>query len=249
MPHRKQPLVNNEIYHIVARRIEDKLLFNNIDDYYRGIFSIYEFNNANPVEIAVRRHRIKLMKEKIKGTIEATGDPTSFTFPDERDKLVEVLAFCFMPNHIHLLLRQIKNDGITKFMKKFGTGYAGYFKQKYALRRRGYFFQDRFTSICIKDDNQLKVVFIYIHANPMSLTEPKWKERGIKNPDKVIKFLESYKWSSYQDYIGKRNFPSVTERDFILKEMGNEQGCRDFIEDWAKYKGEIKEFPEIALEK
>ena len=152
-----------------------------------------------------------------------------------------------MPNHLHLLLRQLKDNGITQFMKKVDGGYGRYFNEKY--KRKGYVFQNRFVSVHIKTDEQLKIIFVYIHANPISLIEPKWKEIGIKNPDKAIKFLEDeYKWSSYPDCIGKKNFPSVTERDFILKVMGGEQGCRDFVENWVRYKDEFKEFPDILLE-
>ena len=94
-----------------------------------------------------------------------------------------------MPNHVHLLLRQLKDSGIFKFMKKFGSGYGRYFNKKY--NRKGYVFQNRFLAVPIKTDKQLKVVFAYIHANPVSLIEPKWKERGIKNFNKVIKFIEN----------------------------------------------------------
>lgn len=257
MPYRKQQFVNNEIYHIVIRRIGNDLLFKNIDDYYRGIFSIYEFNNANPVRIAQRRQEIQAIKEKFKKFKQIIRDLTlsdsiqgrvsSIFIPDNRDKLVEVLAFCFMPNHIHLLLRQLKEGGITKFMRKMGAGYGRYLNIKY--NRKGYVFQNRFVSVHIKTDNQLRTVFVYIHANPISLIEPKWKEKGIKNSDKVIKFLESeYRWSSCFDYIGKKNFPSVTERDFMLKVMGGEQGCKDFVADWIRHKGEIREFADLALE-
>jgi len=131
-------------------------------------------------------------------------------------------------------------------MHKVGSGYGNYFNRRYV--RKGHVFQDRFSSIHIKDDNQLKTIFVYIHTNPISLIEPRWKEVGIKNPEKVIEFLENYKWSSYLDYIGKKNFPSVTDRNFLSEVMGGEQGCKEFIENWVRYKGEIKELPDIALE-
>ena len=243
MPIRKEQLVNNEIYHIVIRGIADSLIFKNISDYYRGIFSIYEFNDIKPVEIRERRQdrlRIKRMNKIYRSPPSAV---------DIRDLLVEILAFCFMPNHIHLLLRQLKDGGITKFMSKLETGYAKYFRQKYGQISKGYFFQGRFVSVHIKTDEQLKIVFVYLHTNPTSIIEPKWKEIGIKDPKKVIKFLENdYRWSSYFDYLGKKNFPSVTEREFMLKVMGGEQGCKDFMENWIKYKGEIREFPELILD-
>lgn len=151
-----------------------------------------------------------------------------------------------MPNHIHLLLRQLKDGGITKFMSKIGIGLGGYFNRKY--NRKGHVFQDRFLAIHINNDSQLKTIFTYIHTNPLSLLEPNWKQVGIKELDKVIAFLESYKWSSYPDYIGRINFPSVTERNFIKEVMNGEQGCRRDIESWVRYKGEIKEFTELSLE-
>ena len=151
-----------------------------------------------------------------------------------------------MPNHIHLLLRQITKGGITKFLSKVGTGFAGYFNRKYG--RKGYVFQNRFRSVYIKDDEQLKTVFAYIHSNPVSLIEPKWKESGIKNLKKVIKFLEDYKWSSYLDYIGKKNFPSVTDRKFLSETMNGGKGCREFINDWIKYKSIIRISEDFPLE-
>jgi len=238
MPYRKQQFVNEEIYHIVLRGIDDNLIFKDIDDYYRGIFSIYEFNTTKPVTIQSRRKIRATIKKKNRGRA---------SILDERDKLVEVLAFCFMPNHIHLLLKQLKSGGITKFMSKVGTGYGRYFNKKY--NRRGYVFQNRFLAVHIKDDEQLKTVFVYIHTNPIALIEPNWKEKGIKNPKKIIKSLENYKWSSYSDYILKKNFPSITNRDFLLKIMKGKRGCKEFVDYWVKYKGEIRKFANLSLEK
>lgn len=251
MPVRKEQFVNGEVYHIIVKGVEGKEIFKDTDDYYRGIFSIYEFNNAKEVTIRERRRvRTKLKKEmkkvaqEFKKVLNEAGrDPISV---NSRDKLVEVLAFCIMPNHLHLLLRQPKEGGITLFMQKIGTGYGGYFNRKY--NHQGHVFKKRFTAVHIENDDQLKVVFVYIHTNPISLIEPKWKEIGIQNPKGAIKFLEDYKWLSYPDYIGKKNFPSVTDREFVLKIMGGEEGCKNFVESWIKYKGKIREFAELALE-
>ena len=235
MPIKRPQLINGETYHIVLRGVGDSLVFKDTDDYYRGIFSLYEFNTTVPIEIRRQREKRKLAK--------ARGEQFS---ADNRDWLVEILAFYFMPNHIHLLLKQIKDEGITQFMRKFGAGYATYFNKKY--NRKGHLFQSRFRAVHIKTTEQLKTVFVYIHTNGISLIEPNWKEVGIKNPENVIKFLESYKWSSYPDYLGKKNFPSLTKRDFLLKVMGGEKGCKNFVEAWIKYKKRIKDFGGTALE-
>src|SRR3989344_4088089 len=228
MPYRKEEFISGEIYHIILRGVDDNIIFKDIDDYYRGIFSIYEFNNFNPVDIRLRR--------EIRNRLKKNEGP-SFVMMDDRDKLVEILAFCFMPNHIHLLVRQIKDRGITKFMAKVGTGYASYFNKKYG--RKGYVFQNRFKSVHIADDNQLMTVVNYIHTNPISLIEPKFKEEGIKNhsTEEVLEFLKNgYRWSSFPDYVGLKNFPSVTERDFIVNAMDGEKNVANMLMDWILHK-------------
>jgi len=249
MPYRKEQFSNGEIYHVVSRALDNNLIFKDINDYYRGIFSIYEFNNADPVEIWKRRRDRMIEKKKEKmwevGSPPVSGSQTIFT-ADKRDKFLDILVFCFMPNHIHLLLKQIKENGVTNFMKKLGSGYGSYFNKKY--NRKGYVFQNRFKDVHIENDNQLKVIFTYIHTNPISLIEPGWKENGIKDKEKTKAFLEEYKWSSYLDYIDKKNFPSITEREFLTEVMGGAEGCKSAINNWIYYKHEISKFSNILLD-
>lgn len=232
-------LVNDEIYHTVIRAVGDTVVFSEENDFYRGIFSIYEFNNVKPTEIWLRRLQRK--REKL---LEALGSMTSQCL-DKREKMVEVLSFSFMPNHLHLLLRQIKDNGITHFMQKVGTGYANYFNQKY--NRKGHLFS-RFRVIHIRTEEQLKNAFVYVHSNLISLIKPGWKENGIENPKKVIEFLENNKRHSYPDYLGKKNFSSVTTREFLSEVMGGESGCREAVENWVRYKKEVKDFGDVVLE-
>ena len=165
---------------------------------------------------------------------------------DKRDKFVDIFCFCFMPNHIHLLLKQLKDGGISKFMRKVGAGYGRYFNSKY--KRRGYVFQNSFRSVHIENDNQFSVIFNYIHSNPVSLVEPGWKEKGIKDSDKIFRFLEDYKWSSYKDYLGLNNFTSVTERNFMSDFMGGSEACRLAIIDWLEYKRKLDRSHNLLLE-
>lgn len=239
MPIKRPELINGEIYHVVIRGVSDSLIFKDENDHYRAIFCLYEFNTTKK-PITIRERREARIREKSKNK-ENRGQSS-----DSRKLLVEILAFCFMPNHIHLLLRQLRKEGITDFMRRVGTGYAVYFNKKY--ERSGHLFQGRFRAVHIKDNEQLKTVFVYIHTNPISFIEKKWKEKGIKNSKRVDKFLEHYKWSSYLDYLNKKNFPSVTKRNFLLKIMGGEKGCRNFVTSWVKYKKELRDFGLVNLE-
>lgn len=233
------PLVNNEIYHICYRAVGDAKIFKDENDHFRGIFSCYEFNNNHPVTIWKRR-RDRIVEKK-----RESGDVGHLTILDERDKFLEIFAFCFMPNHIHLVVKQLKENGVSSFVQKLGSGYANYANRKY--QRKGHLF-NKFKAFHITSDNQLKNVITYVHCNPISLIEPRWKERGIKNPKRVLEFLVKYRWSSYQDYIGIKNFPSVTTRDFILELMNGEDGVQEAIKDWVAYKNEITAIDYVTLE-
>ena len=105
-------------------------------------------------------------------------------------------------------------------MQKLGTGYTNYFHKKYG--RVGSLFQGRFKAVLLDRESHLIHLPYYIHTNPLDLNY---------RSSTSIEFLEGYRWSSFLDYIGKRNFPSVTERGFILNMFGGHQKYREFTVD------------------
>jgi len=214
MSQRKEEFINDEIYHITVRGIDGRDIFINDEDRWRMIFSLYEFNTTKLVTIRRQREKREKFKQTLRSGL-ATAKLEEAMQSDKRNRLIDILAFVFMPNHIHLLLRQLKAGGISGFMQKLGSGYARYFNDKY--QRKGHLFQSKFQESHISGDEYLKTAFVYVHTNPISIIEPGWKEKGVRDPQAAIKFLEEYRWSSYPDYLGKKNFPSITERDFGLK--------------------------------
>src|SRR3989338_5483185 len=100
-----------------------------------------------------------------------------------------------MPNHFHLLLKEIEMGGISQFMGKLSTAYSMYFNKKY--ERTGSLFEGRFKSSRIANDNYLHYLFAYIHLNPIKLIEPMWKEKGINDFARAKEFLGRYNYSSY----------------------------------------------------
>ena len=73
-------------------------------------------------------------------------------------------------------------------------------------------------------------------ANLIESIEPKWKENGIKNIEKVISFLENSRWSSFPDIIGKENLPLLINRDLFYEifQTNEKKFKKDFIE-WLKH--------------
>ena len=220
---------NGEFYHIVNRAIEGKNLFRQIADYFRFIFCLYELNDKNMVRMSFRINQRKNRKDK-RGQA-----PSNF-----REPLVEILAVCLMPTHHHLVVRQLVDSGISLFMKKLGDSYVGYFNKRYKRKGRGSIFQGHFKAVHIKTQNQFMNVICYVFTNPVELLEKNWKEEGVKNPQKAIKHIEFYKWSSYPDCIGKKNFPSVTKREFLLEVFGGPENLKQSVEGWILYKARLK---------
>ena len=228
MTNRARP-AQNEIYHVFNRGVEKRLIFSSDKDRLRFIHDMYVFNDSNPYENWGRDY--EQMKE--------------VGLPSEREKMVEILAFALMPNHYHLMLRGLTENGITEFMRKLGTGYTNYFNTKYD--RVGPLFQGKYKAVLIKDQRQFMHLPYYIHLNPLDLIDKKWRDERMANVKKAQQFLETYKWSSYQNYIGKENFSDVIDKEFLSEFFdGPEQYKKDMFE-WVK-DGNLEEISDIALE-
>ena len=233
MPSRRPQFVNNEFYHIFNRGVEKRTIFHQISDYFRFIFCLYELNDKNLVKMRDRIRERRARRER-----KNTG--RTRVIQRKRESLVEIIAFCLMPNHYHLVLRQLVNRGISLFMKKLGDSYVGYFNEKYDRKGMGSLFQGRFQAVYIRNEDQFRYLICYIFTNPVELLERNWKEAGLKDPQKALKFLEEYRWSSYLDCIGKENFPSVTKREFLMEIFGSPANVKENVKDWLLDRTELK---------
>lgn len=162
-----------------------------------------------------------------------------------RKLLVEILCFCLMPNHYHLLVRQRVEDGVTEFMRKLGTGYTNYFNIK--RERVGALFQGKFKAVHVSNDRHFLYLPHYIHLNPLDLYQPEWRDQQLRSATKALVYLSSYRWSSYRDYIGMKNFPSVTQnRELIFGSRTSEDYRRD-IAEWLR-DFDLEPMQEVLLE-
>lgn len=201
----------NEYYHIYNRGVEKRKIFLDEGGYKRFVFLLLTANSSTPVHLSNYKGLSLLEIPR--------GEP-----------LVSVGAWCLMPNHFHLLVKEIKKDGISLFMKKLLTGYSMYFNTKY--HRKGPLFEGTFSAKHLDTDNYLKYQYAYIHLNPVGIIDSGWKEKKIKNLQKVGDFLNSYKYSSLLDYLEnerdekiilvKKDFPEYFESLIDFKEMINE---------------------------
>lgn len=228
---RKDPFITGQYYHIYNRGIDKRVIFDNNKDYERFIMLLYVCNSSGEMSIRLD-HVIKNQHKKF-----------SEIFSIKRsDSLVSIGAWCLMPNHFHILIKQEIDGGITKFMKKLSTGYAMYFNKKY--ERQGALFGGPFKSKLIgKDDNYMRQLFAYIHLNPLELSFPEWENnRNGLNQLEAKKFLDLYRYSSFQDHIGvNRAEKSIINLDNFPDYFKTTQSFKDFIENYFSTINKISE--------
>ena len=223
---------SDQIYHIYNRGVEKRSIFTADEDYLRFIHNLFEFNDTRPAVPSNIKFSSRYPGKTIKSAIISQCLDSRLLNIAQRKRLIDIFAFCLMPNHFHLLIQQKSENGIEKFMHKLGSGYANYFNKKY--QRVGSLFQGRFKATMIEKDAHFLHIPNYIHCNPLKLMSPNWKTEGIDDADHAINFLEDYRWSSLSDYIGKKNFPSLTERTFLLDCFGGAENYKIQLANWVK---------------
>ncbi len=213
--------MKGDIFHILNRGVEKRKIFKSDKDYFRFTHNLCDFNSTKYAFPYPFRCKVRENKQEISS---------------KNDRLVDLLCWCLMPNHSHNLAQEKIDGGAGIFSKKIFGGYTKYINENY--QRSGVLFQGRSKIISVKEDTHFFHLPFYIMANPIKLIEPHWKEKGIKNLNKVSKFLEDYRWSSFLDIIGKRNFTSTINKGLFYEIFGtNEKKFKkDFFEWLSSYR-------------
>jgi len=231
-----------EIKHVLNRGVDKRKIFMDDKDYLRFIHDLFEFNDTEPVNNLTyffnRYNRQPQSQSKVIARPYISRDR-------KRKLLVQIHAFCLMPNHYHLIVSPLIEKGVPRFMKKLNMGYARYFNEKY--KRSGALFEGRYKSIIIENEAHFIHLPYYIHLNPLDLADRGWREREIKNYKRALEFLNSYRWSSHLDYAGRKNFPSVTKREFLTEFFGGPKEYEKSISAWLRNL-DLSEIGGVALE-
>ncbi|MFA5932209.1 MAG: hypothetical protein WC793_02420 [Candidatus Paceibacterota bacterium] len=230
MTNRKTPLLPGEYFHVYNRGNSKQEIFLNKEDKDRFVKLLYISNSKKNVCF-----RDDIIEKKI--------DAWDF---ERGETLVSIGAWVLMPNHFHIYITsrtpgvrenlEDKEDktNITLFMHKLCMSYAKYFNKKY--NRVGCLFEGPFKSVHVKNDNQAKYLFSYIHLNPVKLIDSKWKENGISNKNLALEYLNAYKWSSYNDHRGiRREENSILQLNNFPKYFSNIKDFDSEIFSWLQY--------------
>lgn len=145
---------------------------------------------------------------------------------------VSVLAYCLMPNHFHLLIKQLDQIPVSRFIGTLLNSCARYVSIRYELPM-GHVFQGRFGAKLIQSPESLLQVSRYIHLNPVKdkllRYDITYKESRLINNKKLINSMRNYRWSSYTHYLQAAPTEDVNVEP-ILKIEGKRSKYRSFVE-------------------
>lgn len=148
-------------------------------------------------------------------------------------KHADILAYCLIPNHFHLLVRQIGNNGISYFMTPLSISYSKYYNMRH--KRSGHLFGSTFKAVFIESDDQLIHISRYIHLNPYisSLVS--------------LERLDQYPWSSLPQYYSSQHRGIAMVSD-VLTHFSSIKSYEQFINDYADYAKKLKNYKHLAIE-
>lgn len=222
MPYRHTIFTTNYYYHILNRGIGSKAIFKDSRDYERALETInyYRFQKSNLSFSIYERLSLELKDHSYKELI-------------KKPQLVEIISFCLMPNHTHLLIKQLIDHGISTFMRKWQNSYARYFNTKY--NQKGYLFESVFKAKLIEEERLLWHISRYIHLNPSSASLIS------------INKLADYPWSSLPEYLVKKKL-FFTNTDLILDHFKGRNSYWKFIYNQAAYQKKLQQIKHLILD-
>lgn len=223
MPARKTPLINDQFYHILNRSINRESIFVRQKDCKRfsTTLDFYRFESP-PVRLSYFLSRGVEKRKELMTSLQ-----------ENSKKLVEIICFCLMPNHFHFLLKQISDEGISKFVGLVQNSYTRYFNTRH--KRQGHIFQGQFKAIRIETDEQLLHLARYIHLNPHTSFVVK-----------TLKDLEKYPWSSFVEFLGEKEGFCV--KNIILSQFAERNDYRKFVFSNADYQRTLEKIKHLALD-
>jgi len=223
MPGRDIQLVNEEVYHVFNRGVSSQTIFNCDRDYFQFLDRIKYYQNGylsigysqlNDLSLAVRGDLLTKLSEK-------------------KNFLVDIIAYCLMPNHFHLILKQKIENGISKYLSNLTNSYTRYYNIKH--KRVGPILQGKFKAIKVENDEQLLHLSRYLHLNPYSA--------GIVEN---LKELFKYPYSSLIEYYNHHK--GICQTDIILEQFQNSSSYKKFVLDQADFQRNLQIIKKQILE-
>lgn len=214
---RNLQFAEEEYYHVYNRGVEKRKIFLDVKDHKRFITLLYSANSDSSVHLS--NYQGKALLDIPRGT-----------------PLAALGAWCLMPNHFHLLLKETHSGGISAFLQKLLTGYSMYFNKKY--NRTGSLFERKFNAKHLVNDRYLKYQYAYIHLNPIGIVDFGWKKKRLADKKVAKEFIARYPYSSYFDYMEKEREENLLLRKDVFPEyFSSMTDFGNMCDEWTEIKG------------
>mgnify|MGYP001561057033 CR=1 FL=1 len=206
-------IVTGEIYHVYSKSIAGFEIFNNDFEFQR-------------IKKAIQYYQTERQPSSFSSFLERKKQVL-----ESSNKLVRIICYCPMPTHLHLILKQLTEKGISRFMNNILNSYTRYFNIKH--NRKGPLWEGRFKKVLVESDEQLLHLTRYIHLNPVT-------GYLVNNP------IE-WKWSSYQEFVNKGLLEeAICEYDDVLDIKPD--GYKAFVEDRISYQRELAKIKHMLFD-
>ncbi|MBI4656018.1 MAG: transposase [Elusimicrobia bacterium] len=208
---RKEKLVSDEIYHVFNKSIASYKIFNSDDDYDRFLYAVNYYTTDRKGSFS------SFLKSKEKTINHSDG------------KYVKIVSYCFMPTHFHLVLKQLEENGIVRFISNLSNSYAKYFNLKH--NRKGPLWEGRFRNVLVKTDEQILHLTRYIHLNPVTAY--------------LVDKPGDWRYSSYREYLNVSDKKICSYSDILVVKPDK---YKEFVEDRISYQRELAKIKELICE-
>lgn len=215
----REKIIIGSFVHVFNRGNRKQEIVRDDKDKWRFLETIYylndEFLGSN------------IIREVQKGSL-MTVVNKPFSRPDwwpDRNPLVKILCYSLLDNHYHLLLKEIRDGGISLFMKRSGTSTSKYFNAKY--NETGRLFQGPYKTKKIDDEMYLKYLSVYIQVKNIFEMYPEGYEKAVNEFDKAYKWAIKYPFGSLADYAGERNSP-ILDKDILGELFSSPEEYKEF---------------------
>src|SRR3989344_2288389 len=205
---RNTKIVPGEYYHLLNRGVSKQNIFFDKSDWTRFLFLILYLQSP-----AVFQNIGRPVKEFVKHSVFNIEQDVVLEVISRR--YVELIAFCIMPNHFHLIVKEEKESGIAQYMQRCLNGYTKYINTRY--QKSGHIFQGPYKAVHVGDNRQLLYLSTYVHRNPRELS--KWKNRE-----------HQYPWSSYQDFVTENRWGELIQPDIVSGRFKQKSDYKEFVE-------------------
>lgn len=208
--------MTEEYYHIYNRSIDKKLIFEQSKDLIRGLDLLNYY---------IYPQKISFAKYKKMSAVQRDLYKVSYL---KQKPWVEIYAYAVMPNHYHLLLKQISDAGVSRFISNFQNAFARYFNIK--NERKGFLFQGAFKVKKIEKDEIFLHISRYIHLNPLT--------SGLVNKEELL--ISAL--TSLPIYIGNDNHQyDFVNTSFILGSFASNSSFEKFVFNQVDYQKTLKQ--------